>query len=101
MSPIAYPAGVQCSREIGAVRYLECSALSQQGLKVGLFLASSASRRLTSTPELNPLSLPLPLQPNQNVFDEAIRSVLSPQPIGGGKHGSGRGGRKKKACIIL
>ncbi|KAL7413825.1 ras-related C3 botulinum substrate 3, isoform CRA_a [Mrakia frigida] len=69
MSPIAYPAGVQCSREIGAVRYLECSALSQQGLK--------------------------------NVFDEAIRSVLSPQPIGGGKHGSGRGGRKKKACIIL
>ena len=70
MVPISYAGGIQCSREIGAVRYLECSALSQQGLK--------------------------------NVFDEAIRAVLNPQPLGGGgRNGNGRGGKKKKACIIL
>jgi len=63
---------------------------------------SFISFRFASTLELNSLfSLSLTLSaPNQNVFDEAIRSVLSPQPLGG-KHGSGRGGKKKKACIIL
>jgi hypothetical protein len=34
MAPIGYPAGMACGREIGAVRYLECSALTQKGLKV-------------------------------------------------------------------
>lgn len=36
MAPIGYPAGMACGREIGAVRYLECSALTQKGLKVSL-----------------------------------------------------------------
>lgn len=48
LSPITYPQGLAMSKEIGAVKYLECSALTQKGLK--------------------------------NVFDEAIRAVLSPQP---------------------
>lgn len=34
MAPIGYPAGMACGRDIGAVRYLECSALTQKGLKV-------------------------------------------------------------------
>jgi GTPase SAR1 family protein len=59
MSPITYPQGLQMAKEIGSVKYLECSALTQKGLK--------------------------------NVFDEAIRAVLSPvQPV-----------RKQKKCVLV
>jgi hypothetical protein len=34
MAPIQYQQGVQMQRDIGAVKYLECSALTQKGLKV-------------------------------------------------------------------
>ncbi|KAG1399664.1 hypothetical protein G6F60_007562 [Rhizopus arrhizus] len=59
MAPISYAQGLQMAKEISAVKYLECSALTQKGLK--------------------------------NVFDEAIRAVLSPpvRPT------------KKKGCLIL
>ncbi|KAF9919317.1 Rho GTPase protein rac1 [Lobosporangium transversale] len=33
MVPISYPQGLQMAKEIAAVRYLECSALTQKGLK--------------------------------------------------------------------
>ena len=33
MAPITYPQGTQMMREINAVKYLECSALTQKGLK--------------------------------------------------------------------
>ena len=33
MSPIAYTQGVAMAKDIGAVKYLECSALTQKGLK--------------------------------------------------------------------
>ncbi|KAI5844719.1 P-loop containing nucleoside triphosphate hydrolase protein [Tricharina praecox] len=33
MAPITYPQGIQRCKEIHAVRYLECSALTQKGLK--------------------------------------------------------------------
>ena len=59
MAPIGYPQGVQMAKDIGAVKYLECSALTQKGLKT--------------------------------VFDEAIRSVLSPAP---------RQTKKKSGCIV-
>ncbi|EPZ32306.1 hypothetical protein ROZALSC1DRAFT_27514 [Rozella allomycis CSF55] len=58
-SPITYFQGDQLRKEIGAVKYLECSALTQKGLK--------------------------------QVFDEAIRAVLSPQPKES----------RKKGCIML
>ncbi|GAA96114.1 uncharacterized protein L969DRAFT_43717 [Mixia osmundae IAM 14324] len=32
-SPIAYPQGLSLAKDIGAARYLECSALTQKGLK--------------------------------------------------------------------
>lgn len=57
MAPITYTQGLAMSRDIGAVKYLECSALTQKGLK--------------------------------NVFDEAIRSVLSPAPRQPKKKSSG------------
>jgi len=59
MQPITYPMGLQMAKEINAVKYLECSALTQKGLK--------------------------------NVFDEAIRAVLSPRgPV-----------KKPKQCMLL
>ena len=33
LSPINYPQGLAMAKEIGAVKYLECSALTQKGLK--------------------------------------------------------------------
>lgn len=33
MAPIGYTQGVAMAKDIGAVKYLECSALTQKGLK--------------------------------------------------------------------
>ena len=33
LSPISYPQGLAMAKEINAVKYLECSALTQKGLK--------------------------------------------------------------------
>ncbi|CAO3653486.1 unnamed protein product [Cunninghamella echinulata] len=60
MSPISYTQALQMAKDIGAEKYLECSALTQKGLK--------------------------------NVFDEAIRAVLSPSSVRT---------KKKKGCMIL
>lgn len=32
-APITYPQGLQMAKDVGAVKYLECSALTQKGLK--------------------------------------------------------------------
>merc|ERR1712107_302352 len=50
LSPIAYQQGLQMAKEISAVKYLECSALTQKGLKNVL-----TSRSALSSP---PLLLP-------------------------------------------
>ncbi|KAI8072498.1 GTP binding protein Rac1 [Gongronella butleri] len=60
MAPISYTQALQMTKDISAEKYLECSALTQKGLK--------------------------------NVFDEAIRAVLTP---------STPKSKKKKGCSIL
>jgi Ras-related C3 botulinum toxin substrate 1 len=58
-SPIKREQGQKLANKIRAVKYLECSALTQRGLK--------------------------------QVFDEAVRSVLRPQPVR----------RRQRKCLIL
>ena len=33
LAPITYPQGLAMTKDVGAVKYLECSALTQKGLK--------------------------------------------------------------------
>lgn len=65
-APVTYAQGVAMAREIGAVKYVECSALTQKGLK--------------------------------NAFDESIRAVLYPSPVGKKGKKSKEVGEKKKGC---
>jgi len=65
-APITFEQGLGMVSEINAAKYMECSALTQQGLKA--------------------------------VFDEAIRSVLSPPVVAGKEKKGGGGGR---GCTLL
>lgn len=67
-SPITYQQGLQMSKDVGAYKYLECSAMTQRGLK--------------------------------NVFDEAMRSVISPSPQNRASRAGSGASRKKKKCVI-
>merc|ERR1711862_524800 len=61
LAPVTHQQGLQLAKDIKAAKYLECSALTQKGLKA--------------------------------VFDEAIRTVLT--PASGGKT------KKKGGCSVL
>jgi hypothetical protein len=49
MSPIQYSQGVAMCKDISAVKYLECSALTQKGLKTVFDEAIRAVRELSQT----------------------------------------------------
>lgn len=53
MAPIQYSQGVQMSRDIGAVKYLECSALTQKGLKTVFDEAIRAVREYLCSPTIH------------------------------------------------
>ncbi|KAJ6529832.1 P-loop containing nucleoside triphosphate hydrolase protein [Mycena capillaripes] len=53
IAPIQYQQGVQLQRDIGAVKYLECSALTQHGLKAVFDEAIRAGLNLPVRPRTN------------------------------------------------
>tara|TARA_B110001452_G_scaffold138232_1_gene114894 strand:+ start:45 stop:587 length:543 start_codon:yes stop_codon:yes gene_type:complete len=93
-TPITTEEGMEMAKTIGAVKYLECSALTQKGLKnVRPPPASqppTSSSRTSSSVSFDPLP-PAALRSSQ-VFDEAIRVVLVPPNPSKGP---------KKKCSIL
>lgn len=86
MQPILYAQGNQMARDIGATRYLECSALTQKGLK-GVFdeVSSCTDRRRLTFEIADP-------RPSSPCLRQAIRCVLAPAPVKS---------RKKNNCVIL
>ena len=46
LSPIAYSQGLECSRDIGAVRYMECSALTEKGVQEVFIEGARAALRV-------------------------------------------------------
>lgn len=95
MQPISYPQGNQMARDIGATRYLECSALTQKGLK-GVFDEVSRNALKTTGEIVFGCSKEPELTRDHTsfivCFAQAIRSVLAPAPVKS---------RKKNNCLIL
>ena len=90
-SPIKREQGQKLSNKIRAVKYLECSALTQRGLKQVSKSGTCIVYKyiiLTSTRiDQENLCSKFILQ----VFDEAVRAVLRPQPVR----------RRQRKCEIL
>jgi cell division control protein 42 len=78
--PIPFEAGERLARELGAVKYAECSALTQKGKQ-----KSDIGRDLTVI-----IVLILRFIGLKNVFDEAIVAALEPTPK-----------PKKRGCNLL
>ena len=77
--PIKREQGQKLANKIRAVRYLECSALTQRGLKqVGI--NSGISPTFNGANSLH-----------FQVFDEAVRAVLRPQPVR----------KRQRKCVML
>ena len=74
-SPIKREQGQKLANKIRSVKYLECSALTQRGLKQ------------VNSRQRNRIILITFFQ----VFDEAVRAVLRPQPIR----------KRQRKCVLL
>lgn len=63
MAPIQYSQGVAMSKDVGAVKYLECSALTQKGLKTVFDEAIRAVCKCSHTIDQGHISYPFCSEP--------------------------------------
>lgn len=82
MTPVKREAGEQMAKELGAVKYVECSALTQYKLKDVFDEVSKIERRIRQQLITGP---------------QAIVAALEPPAT----RKEGKGAKKEKKCVIL
>lgn len=87
--PVPPEAGERLARELGAVKYVECSALTQKGVRSPFWLRGRSLGPVFVLPWLHAVADQL-RQQLKNVFDEAIVAALEPPVV-----------KKKSKCSIL
>ncbi|KAH8341926.1 hypothetical protein KR059_005067 [Drosophila kikkawai] len=83
LTPLKREQGQKLANKIRAVKYMECSALTQRGLK-----PVSCHRHTLASLFYSPIS---PLPCHLQVFEEAVRAVLRPEPQK----------RRQRKCLVM
>lgn len=80
LAPLKREQGQKLANKVRAVKYMECSALTQRGLKQ---VTGISMRRISKFYNV--------FHFNVKVFDEAVRAVLRPEPQR----------RRQRKCVVM